>query len=272
MEDNNPMRLLLIEDEVGTCRRFAEAANRRADIVFVGMTDSCEVGLGLVQSRLPEGVILDLLLTKGSGSGLRFLELLSKADLTLRPIVIVTTSNQSNVVLKRIEELGADWHFCKTQQNYNEDLVIETMLSLRSALPSKQTSDSPLEIAPRESGAVVESHDNRRDRIYKRIDVELDLIGIKAKLKGRAYLREAVYFKVNSPKQLESPIEQVAHNHRIAYGTVNKGMQTAIANAWDNADIDELHIHYTARISARTGVPTPSDFIYYYADKIQKTI
>jgi len=272
MENEKPMRLLLIEDDVGDCLRFSECAKRRTDIMFVGMTDSCDEGLSLVQSRLPEGVILDLQLTKGSGSGLKFLELLAKANLSFRPIVAVATSNQSNVVLKRIEELGADWYFNKTQQDYCEDFVVETLLSLRNALPVKQRRETASQGIQQKPGGIVESPDDRRDRIYKRIDTELDLIGIKVRLKGREYLREAIYLKINATKQPDSSIEQVAHTHRLAYGTVNKGMQTAITNAWDNGDIAEIYTYYTARISAKTGVPSPSDFIHYYADKIRNSI
>jgi ActR/RegA family two-component response regulator len=71
MEKNNPMRLLLIEDEVGECIKFKDCANRRTDITFVGMTDSCEEGINRVKTLLPEAVILDLQLVKGSGSGLQ---------------------------------------------------------------------------------------------------------------------------------------------------------------------------------------------------------
>jgi len=272
MNNVKPMRLLLIEDDVGDCLRFSECARRRTDIIFDGMTDSCDEGLSLVRSHLPEGVILDLQLTKGSGSGLKFLELIAEADLTLRPIVVVTTSNQSPVVLKRIEELGADFFLSKTQQDYSEDFVIETLLSLRNTLDFKQKPGASVQAMPRKPGAVVETPDGRRIRIYRRIDIELDLIGIKVRHIGRTYLREAIYLKIHSEKQPDSSIEQVAKNHMRAYGTINKGMQTAINNAWDSAGIDEIHTHYTARINSNTGVPTPADFIYYYADKIRNSI
>ena len=272
MDSAKPMRLLLIEDEVGDCLRFSECAKGRPDIKFVGMTDSCEEGIKLVKSQLPEGVILDLQLVKGSGSGLHFLELLTEEDLTLRPIVVVTTSNQSDVVHKRIEELGADWFFSKANADYNEDFVIETLLSLRKALYAKQKKGTPIQSDVRKSGAIVESPDDRRNRIYRRIDVELDLVGVRARLKGRTYLREAIYIKIHSEKQPGSAIEQVARNHKHAYGTINKVMQTAINNAWDNTELDELETHYTARISSKAGVPSPSDFIHYYADKIRNSI
>jgi len=266
------MRLLLIEDEVDDCLRFSDCAKNRADIVFVGMTDSAEEGINLVKSRLPEGVILDLQLAKGSGSGLQFLELLSEVDLTLRPIVAITTSNQSEVVHKRVEELGADWFFTKGLQGYDENFIVDTMLSLRKALHVKRRSRSALQGTAVKSGAIVESPDDRRSRIYKRIDVELHLVGVLPRLNGHMYLRDAIYLQIHSDKHTGSCIEQVATNYNRAYGTVSKVMQTAITNAWEKSDIDELHTHYTARVSSETGVPSPSDFIHYYAGKIKHSI
>jgi DNA-binding NarL/FixJ family response regulator len=272
MDNEKPMRLLLIEDEAVDCLNFSECAKRRTDIKFIGTTDSCEEGIKLVKSRVPEGVILDLQLVKGSGSGLRFLELLNETDLIFRPIVIVTTSNQSAVVHKRTEELGADWFFSKVNQDYSEDFVIETMLSLRKALYAKQKKGSAMCGDLQKPTDMAETPDERRDRIYRRIDTELDLVGIRSRLRGRIYLREAIYLKIHSETKSVSPIEQIAQSYKHAYSTVIKVMQTAINNAWDNADIDEIYTHYTARISSKTGVPSASDFIHHYAEKIRNSI
>ncbi len=80
MNMTKPMSVVLIEDEVAECIQFKDCANNRSDIKFVGMTDSAEEGLKLVQSHLPEAVILDLQLSKGSGSGIGFLEALNEMD------------------------------------------------------------------------------------------------------------------------------------------------------------------------------------------------
>jgi len=273
--NKEPMRLLLIEDEVGEALKFTECAKRRADIRFVGMTDSCEDGLKLVKSRLPEGVILDLQLVKGSGSGLQFLETLNETKLTLRPFVVVTTSNQSEAVYRLVEGLGADWFFDKRQQSYNEDFVIDTLLSLRRAIDAKQKKGAAgltMQGNPGKLGEIVESPDDRRARIYQRIDIELDLVGIRARFKGREYLRECIYIKMQAFKERGSGIEEVAASHKHSYGTLVKTMQTAINDAWDNTDIEELRTHYTARVSSKIGSPHVSDFIHFYADKIRNTI
>jgi CheY-like chemotaxis protein len=266
MDKEKPMTVVLIEDDVGDCIAFKDCANSRTDIKFVGMTDSGEEGLKLVQSRLPEAVILDLQLSKGSGSGLKFLEELNKANLAFRPIIMVTSSNQSRIVSERIEELGVDWYFCKKQKDYSSDFVIDTLLSLRKHLRVGQCSGGGV------GREMIESPEELKIRIYKRIDAELDLIGIRARYKGRVYLREGIYLQIYSDKQSGSVIEQVAANHKHAYNSVSTVMQTAINNAWNHAAPGELQAHYTARISAKTGTPTPSDFLHYYADKIKNSI
>jgi len=266
MDKNKPMPVVLIEDELGECIKFKDCANRRVDVKFVGMTDSGDEGLKLVQSRLPEAVILDLQLAKGAGSGIQFLEQLNETVLAFRPIIMVTTTNQSPIVYDRIEELGVDWYFCKKQRDYSEDFVFDTLLSLRKHLRAGQDPGGP---AGRE---FIESPEERQTRIYTRIDIELDLIGIRTRFRGRVYLREGIFLQIHAAKESGSVIDQVAAKHRNAYNTVNSGMQTAINYAWDNASPEELKEHYTARVSIKTGTPTPSDFIHYYADKIRNSI
>ncbi|MCL2227621.1 MAG: response regulator [Oscillospiraceae bacterium] len=267
MDKNKPMPIVLIEDDVGDCIKFKDCANRRTDVKFVGMTDSGEEGLKLVQSHLPEAVILDLQLARGAGSGLKFLEMLNETRLAFRPIIMVTTTNQSKIVNDRIEELGVDWCFCKKQRDYSEDFVFDTLHSLRRHLRMGRHSGGAS--ADRKT---IESPEERRTRIYTRIDAELDLIGIRARLKGRTYLREAIYLQIHAYEGTGSAIELVSVKFKLAYNTVSVGMQTAINNAWESAAPGELQEHYTARVSVKTGTPTPADFIHYYADKIRNTI
>lgn len=49
-------------------------------------------------------------------------------------------------------------------------------------------------------------------------------------------------------------------------------MQNAILHAWRISSLEDLTALYTARINYETGVPTPTEFIYYYADKIKKML
>lgn len=266
MKEIKPMTLLLIEDDVRDCLIFKDYINKREDVKLIGITDSSDEGIKLVQTHLPEAVILDLQLTRGSGSGIQFLKDLKAKQLAFRPIIIVTSSNQSEIVKDYIEDLGIDFYFCKRQRNYSVDLVINTLLPLRNHLRFCEDNDEKF------NRAMIESPEELKYRIHERIDTELDLIGIRAKYKGRNYLREGIYLQIEERIEGGSVIERVAAKNRHAYNSISTVMQTAINDAWKNANPKELEVHYTARISPKTGTPTPSDFIHYYARKIQKTL
>lgn len=265
MGKDKPMPLLLIEDDVAERVKFKDCAGGRTDVTFVAMTDSGEDGMTLLKTRLPEGIILDLQLMKGKGSGLKFLADLREADLAFRPIVVVTTSNQSRLVYNHVENMGVDWIFSKKQEDYSVGMVLDTLLILRESLHTVQRDGVPDDLQS------IESPEEYRIRISKRIDTELDLVGIRARYKGRAYLHDAIWLLINTNHDTGSVIEQVAVKHNLTYSTVSRVMQTAINNAWDSAGIDELKVHYTARINAKTGIPSASDFVWHYADKIRKT-
>jgi ActR/RegA family two-component response regulator len=258
--DIKPMRLVLIEDDDAECARFKECANSRADITFVAVTGSSTEGLKYVKTRLPEGVILDLELHRGEGFGLQFLEKLKDVHLGLRPIIAIATNIRSDVVYSRAHDLGADVVFCKKQQDYNPDMVINALISLRN---SRQRDGS---------GTLnIECSEDRRNRIYERIDRELNLIGIPIRLKGRAYIRDAIFLIV----ECEDPSEvlyKVASNRKIGYNAVFSAMKTAIDRAWTSTSIEDLEKYYTACIDIHAGTPYPTEMILYYGEKIRKSI
>ena len=267
MDINKPMPLLLIEDEVADCIKFKEYVNTRTDVVFVAMTDSASKGLNYVQTLMPEGIIVDIELHKGTGSGLQFLSDLKKSNIALRPILIVATKSPSQVVHNHVRNLGVDLVFCKRQKDYSAEMVIKTIVALRESWFTIQSNELLGDLQE------IESPEERRNRIMERINTEMEFVGIGVRYKGYEYLQEAIYNLINKDKNSsEVAINQVAENRKISYNTIIHAMQTAINRAWKISSIEDLQKYYTARVNINTGVPTPVEFIHYYADKIRKTI
>jgi DNA-binding NarL/FixJ family response regulator len=267
MNEKKSMPLLLIEDDVAECRRFKDCAAKRTDMTFVGMTASSEEGLLYVQTRMPEGIILDLELHRGKGSGLQFLSDLKAINMAVRPLIIVTTNSPSSVVYNHVHNFGADLVFYKRQEGYSPDMVLSTMSALRKSLQTVRKDDLPQDMQ------TIESPDERRARVLARIDAELDLVGINVRYKGRMYLQEAVYLLLSREnKTSEAILYKVADNHKHSYSSVIRAIQTVINRAWDTSGIDDLQRYYTARVNVHTGVPSPTEFIHYYVDKIRKTM
>lgn len=63
--------------------------------------------------------------------------------------------------------------------------------------------------------------------------------------------------------------DYVARKWGKAESSVERAMQNAINRAWNMADTKELLANYTAIIKSDRGVPTLTEFIYYYAMKIR---
>ncbi len=64
--------------------------------------------------------------------------------------------------------------------------------------------------------------------------------------------------------------ENLGGKYKRSTSTISRAMQNAILYAWRISAIEDLTTYYTAKINYETGVPTPTEFIYYYANKIKK--
>mgnify|MGYP001026746908 FL=1 len=262
MNTEKPMSILLIEDDEFEVKEFLEYLKTRNDAEIIKHTNSSYEGIKDTKTYVPEGIILDLELHKGEGSGISFLEELQKTKLEFRPLIVVTTNVSSNIVYNHIHDLGTDFIFYKKQSDYSPEMVINSMVSLRETIYHNQTNivktttETPIE------------HENR---IKDKINNELDLIGVANHLKGRKYLFDAIlYLLENDEKNNDSVFYYLSNEFKVGNSSISRAMQTAINYAWRISSIDDLMTHYTARINHQTGVPTPTEFIYYYADKIKK--
>jgi len=265
--EKKPMKIVLIEDDVSACKEFIECANSRKDIVFVGMTDHSDEGLEFVKNKLPEAVILDLELNWGGGSGTDFLKKLYKLELRIRPIIVVTTRNRSEMMQNHLHtKYGIEWIFCKEQNTYSPDMVIEQLLDLRSFLYKQRSNVNP-------ELQTTETPEELQHRIMARISAELNEFGVSPKYKGRMIAEEAIYRLINKKNDGDSEkvFNELARARKTHYNNIVRPIQTAVTDAWDNTDdIERLLKVYTAPVRKEIGAPTPTEFVHYYADKIRR--
>lgn len=257
MEHN--LNIIIIEDDTQTCQRFVECVESTDEISIVSITNNSYRALELVEEYLPDVIILDLELNDGKGNGMLFLEGLKNADIPFKPFILVTTNNSSNMVYHYARQLGADFIMSKHQEDYSESKAIEFLKMMKSIIQGN-IQKQHIEYSTTETP---QDHNNRLMRL---ITIELNNIGISPKAIGYEYLSEAILLVMNGQtKHLSS---KIAQNHKKTDTSVERAMQNAINKAWSSNDIDELLKHYTAKISSEKGVPTLTEFIYYYARKI----
>jgi len=117
-----------------------------------------------------------------------------------------------------------------------------------------------------------ENMEDTENKISDLIYHELNLIGITPKLKGREYAHDAILYLIQNSESNINVIQYLTKIYKKSGNTITNGIQNAIIHAWRVSSIEDLSMHYTAKVNYETGVPTPMEFIYYYVEKIKKFI
>lgn len=263
---NKVINIILIEDDKAECAKFEKYIKSRNDINLIASTDSDIEGLELIKKTLPDAIILDIELHNGSGNANSFdlIETLQKTKFSKRPKIIVNTVVSSNTVYDYLHDKGVDLIIYKKQQNYSIENVINTLVLL-----SGYSEDTSLT-----GNIVVEDTKENEEKISKIINNELDLIGIGLHMQGRKYLHDAIEYLILNENDGEkmSAVQYLVNKYKRASSTISRDMQNAILHAWRVSSLEDLETYYTAKINYETGIPTPTEFIYYYADKIKKIL
>lgn len=261
--ESKPMKILLIEDDINDCNNFINCVKSRKDVELVAVTDSDVDGLRYVQTKGPEGIVLDLELnnsTTGNTDSLDFLSNLKRLKLNYEPIVIVTTHVNSKRTYEILHRSGVDLILYKDHPQYSCNLVLNHFINLRK-IPIERSASS-VEYILKEN----------KDKISDCINHELGLIGITSNLKGRKYIHDAILYLIQNEDSDVNVIKYLTSIHKKSATTVTNGIQNAIYHAWRTSPIEELTKYYTARVNYETGIPTTMEFLYYYRDKIKQMI
>ena len=260
---NKPLTILIVEDDQDDCIAFVNYTDTVEDVKLVGVTNNDKKAMEYVKDYLPDAVILDLELHKGSGSGISFLEALQqmmRLTSAYSPYVLVTTHNISYITHEQARQLGADFIMVKSQEDYSAKNVIDFLISLKEIIKSSHNKKQGIVEIKEESPA------ETRNRLKARITVEMDGIGISSKAKGRSYLIDIIIQKVESKSHQTTTI---AKKYEKTTASVERAMQNAINSAWSSMPPEDLLRRYTAIIREEKGVPTLTEFICYYANKLE---
>lgn len=257
---NRELNIMLIEDDTSVCKRFAEYVDIIPDISIMAVTNNSYRALELIQECLPDAIILDLELNQGKGNGLLFLQELNTLSIPFKPFILITTNNSSTITYDYARQLGADFIMSKHQEDYSEKSAIDFLQMMKDIIQNNIRSSHP-------DYAKSEAPSAREKRLTRLISMELDHVGISPKAVGYKYLTNAILLVIDG--HTGSLCTTIGKKFSKTDASVERAMQNAINSAWRSNDIDELLKHYTARINSERGVPTLTEFIYYYANKIK---
>lgn len=253
------LSILLIEDDTQVCKRFAVHADVMDDISIVAVTNNAYRALELVRDKIPDTIILDLELNEGKGNGLLFLQDLNKMELPFKPYILVTTNVSSTTTTDCARKYGADFIMSKHQSDYSEKNALEFLKMMKDIIQDgiKNTY---------EDYDLFESKERGEKRLKRIIDNELNNVGISPKAVGYKYLEDAITLMINGEERNMCVV--IGGMYGKSNSSVERAMQNAINKAWRTADPDDLFNNYKAHIDPRRGAPTLTEFVCYYANKI----
>lgn len=254
------LTVILVEDDTQACTRFLEHAETIDSLDLLGVSNNSYRALQLVEHYHPDAVILDLELHDGVGNGLQFLQDLKALDIPFMPYILITTNNSSRTTYDCAREFGADFIMAKHAPDYSELNALSFLGMMKTIIHNTQTPKN-------ESAITTESPDQREKRIRKRIALEIEKVGIHPRFTGYNYLIDSIYLIIEG--QTSNISVTIGQQYGKTHTSVERAMQNAIDRAWKGTDIQQLLKHYTVRISSEKGVPTLSEFIFYYANKIK---
>lgn len=263
MNNKKPITVLLIEDDKTDCMNMKNYINTRDDVKLINIVNSPEKAIESIKTYIPDAIILDIELNNGEGSGLEILESMKNLNLDFKPVIVITTNISSKTVYTYAHENGVDMIFHKLKEDYSPDLVIRNILLLSEIKTNEKTENNIIE---------KQSEGEYREKISERINRELDLIGISSHLVGRKYIHDVIMYLLDEKEEKENAFIYLAKKYKKGNSTIGRSIQTAIEHAWRKSSIEDLQKYYTAVVNYNTGVPKPTEFIYYYVDKIKKTI
>lgn len=254
------LSVLIVEDEPSVCQSFLNLAENIEDICIVSVTNNASKEVSDIKDFLPNAVILDLELHQGGGSGLDVLQELQELPLETVPYILITTNNTSSITYEYARQLGADFIMSKHQENYSEKTALDFLKMMKNVIHNKRKTSPLIQLT-------TESPKQQNKRITRRIISELNNIGINPKSVGYQYLIDAIFIVIQKPTQNLCTV--IGQKYKKTESSVERAMQNAICRAWRQTDIEDLLRYYTAKVHSEKGVPTVTEFIYYYANKIK---
>ncbi|MCL2354691.1 MAG: response regulator [Oscillospiraceae bacterium] len=265
------MTFILIEDDEVECQKYKDYFYTRDDIKLVAVTNSSDKAIEDVKTYQPDAIIADIELNEGQGSGIDFLEKIKTINLEYEPLISVITHISDRKTHRYAHLNGANFVTYKLRDDYikqGRELVVQDLFLMHKKLCSiTSTYDS--------KSIKTESIGERKERVSNRINAELNKFCMPSTLKGRAYIHDAIlYDALGGEKEHNMTASQyIAKEHKVNnQSNITNNIQTALEHAWDNTAPEELKKLYPVELSYKTFVPTPTQFISHFSDKIKRTL
>jgi len=249
--------VVVAEDNLQLQSMVAEYLSRQNGIEIVGRASNGLEAIRLVQEKLPDVLICDMIMPQMDGYGV--LEQLLSMKLAKRPGVIALTALGRDDFITRAINLGACYYMVKP---FDFAVLAQRVFEAAGELVRAQA----LNVRIRQES---DGEDNLEERIANLFLT----VGIPAHIKGYQYLREAVRMVIDNPDLMGRITKElypgIAHRFGTTSSKVERAIRHAIEVAWNRGRIEALDEAFGRNVCSLDDKPTNGEFIALVSDRLR---
>lgn len=231
--------VLVVDDNTMFCDILCDCIDKAGDMKVGGIAGSGAKAIEMIKTLKPDVVVLDIVMPEIDGIGV--LESMQDVRQDKRPVFIVLSAMDKELVINKAIELGADYYVIKP---FDIEMLIKHIRLLhaeKKTMRKTKRRNLGKKVFPEQ-----EAEENHMEKVIAGL---IKRIGITPNVAGYRYLREAVALAVNQPALLNSVVKLIypvlAERHRTTEKSIDKAIQCAIDGAYKrmkNAGILDTYI------------------------------
>jgi len=265
--NNKKINILIVDDNKDFCDILSEYLEKQEDMEIVGVANNGREAVDLIPQKLPDLVILDIIMPHLDGLGV--LEKINGMNLSKFPKVIILSAVGQDKITQRAINLGADYYVIKP---FDFEIFIERIRQMTNESSVRNNISEP----KRQS---MQNSQNRPSLVTNNRSLEAEItniiheIGVPAHIKGYLYLREAITMVVGNIELLSAVTKElypsIAKKFNTTSSRVERAIRHAIEVAWSRGKVDTINTLFGYTVHNERGKPTNSEFIAMVADKLR---
>lgn len=256
------LQIAIADDNERMLELLSNLIEGEQDLELVGQANNGEDIYGIIKTKEPDVVLLDIIMPKIDG--LAVMEKVgSDPQIQKVPAFIILTGISQERITEDAFTLGADYYVLKP---FDNTFLLNRIKQVRKS--------KAVRIPDKKRIPVVETN---QDYYEKNLEADVtDMIheiGVPAHIKGYQYLRDAIILSIQDMEMLNSITKilypTIAKKHQTTPSRVERAIRHAIEVAWSRGKMDTIDELFGYTINSGKGKPTNSEFIALIADKIR---
>lgn len=245
------IKLFVIDDNETLVNLIKEYFDSSQDIEVVLEAKDGEEGIKKIEKYQDkfDMIILDLVMPKKDG--LEVLHYIREKQINTK--VIILTSYNSQEMIRKVAELGADYYILKP---FELDTLKEKILEVLECHTI--------------NGECIDLYDNN---LQVSITKTLHELGVPSHIKGYQYIREGISIIYKNPSIIggitKELYPEIAKKFNSTTSRVERAIRHAIEISWNRANWDFMESMFGYSVDIDKAKPTNSEFIVTIADKLR---